>query len=169
MSIVVDKIVELVDGLYDQANFHEAMKPPEVFRDRDQMASPSELGEWAAYIAAHREFVAEQLQEARRMKAVVSVMHKTAVDAHQDKMDSALADNAGALIARGFAMQERLAHTKVSLVEGSVEVRASEIQLKRLEAAVETLDHCHREWRAGEFTLDRMIRLTQLRLQMSEI
>jgi len=147
----------------------EATDPPQVFRDRDQQATPSLLQEWAQYVASMREFVAEHLQAGRHQLALVDALLKVGTGDHEDQLNGKLSEDAGALINRGFAAQERMAHAKVSLVEGMVDLRAAEMQRDRLKATVDQLDHCHREWRAAEFTIDRMVRLTQLRLQLSEL
>jgi hypothetical protein len=168
MSQITLKIKTEVDVAMDNPNLEEAKKAPAVFRDRDQQAAPSQLAEWATYIAARREFVAEVMQSASHTLALVDVMLEALRESNDDELNAKLAENAPALINRGFAAQERMAHAKVSLVEASVDYRAAKMQRDRLAATVKQIEHVHREWRNAEFTLDRMIRLTQLRLQMSE-
>ena len=168
MTKTADRIKGHVDEFMDKTPAEAAM-PPEVFRDRDQQATPSLLQEWAQYVASQREFVAEHLQMGRGQLLLVDSLLKVATGDHDDRLNAKLADDAGILINRGFAAQERMAHAKVSLVGGRVDLRAAEIQRDRLKTMVDQLEHVHREWRAAEFTIDRMVRLTQLRLQLSEL
>lgn len=166
------EIAERIQGHVDEfiaGLAAETLEPPEVFRDRDQQATPSLLQEWARFVASQREFVAEGLQEARRTLDVVDAMMKVTEGDHEDKLNEKLAEDAATLINRGFAAQERMAHAKLSLVEDRVDLRGAIMQRDRLASTVQQLEHCHREWRAAEFTIDRMVRLTQLRLQLSEL
>lgn len=145
-----------------------ALEPPKVFRDHDQQATPSQLQEWAQYVASEREFVSEKLLLAAASSRLIGVMQTALEDEVQDRIDSELAGKAGYMINRGFAAQERMAAAKLSQAESMVQLRAGRLQVERLSSLVKQLEHVHREWRAAEFTLDRMIRLTQLRLQLSE-
>lgn len=163
-----DQIKAAVDGIFERANLAHASTPPMVFRDHDQQAAPSQLQEWAMFVAAQREFVAEELQHAAHTLRLVDAILQVADDEVTDAIDEKLAEDGPVLINRGFAAQERMAHAKVSQLERMVDARAGRVQRERLAAAVAQLEHVHREWRNAEFTLDRFIRLTQLRLQMSE-
>lgn len=165
---MTSRIKELVDGVFADPNLAAAITPPRVFEDRDQQATPSQLAEWASFIAANREFVGSVLQNARHTFDLVTTMHKALLDEAEDRLDGKVSGDAGVLINRGFAAQERMAHAKLSQAEGSVLVRASQLQVDRLGAMVRQLDHVHREWRADEFTLDRMIRIAGLRAAISE-
>jgi hypothetical protein len=147
----------------------EVLVAPEVFRDRDQLASPSDLGEWAMYVAAQREFVAEHLQEARHTLDLITAMQRVLAEETDDDLQVKLSEDAPVLINRSFAAQERMAHAKVSQVDRMVVVRAGQLQVDRLSAMVRQLDHVHREWRAAEFTIDRLVRITQMRLTISEV
>jgi hypothetical protein len=147
----------------------EALTPPNVFRDHElDEITPTLLGEWAAYVAANREFVAEQLQIAQHTYDLVQSMQKALEDEAEDGLNEELSSQAGYLINRGFAAQERMASAKLSQVERSVHLRAGRLQVERLGAMVRQLRHVHGEWRAAEFTLDRMVRITQVRLTLSE-
>ena len=168
MTEIAGTVKRHVDSVFDIPGIEDAAKSPEVFIDRDQQATPSLLQEWAQYVASNREFVGMMLSEARHTLDLCDAIMKVAVGDHEDRLNSKLSDDAGALIHRGFAAQERLAHAKVSLVEGRVDLRGAEMQRDRLAALVGSLDRAHREWRANEFTIDRMIRLQQLRLQLAE-
>ncbi len=161
IKIQVDQVFESLP--------HDVLIPPKVFRDRDQLASPSDLGEWAMYVAAQREYVAEYLQLARHTLDLVVAMQRALTEDAEDALNEELASSAGYLINRNFAAQERMATAKLSQVETSVTVRAGQLQVDRLAAMVRQLDHIHREWRAAEFTIDRMVRITQMRLTISEI
>ncbi len=165
---IADKIKTQVDAVFANPNLAPAVAAPEVFRGHDQQAAPSQLQEWAMFVASQREFVAEMLQEAAHtLKLVDAIITVTAAEAG-DELDAKLSTDAAILVNRGFAAQERVAHAKVSQVQRMVDLRAAQMQRERLGAVVQQLEHVHREWRSAEFTLDRFIRLTQLRLQMSE-
>lgn len=165
---MTDKIKTQVDQVFADPNLAAAITPPNVFRGHDQQASPTQLGEWAQFIAAQREFVAEVLQTARHTLDLVTTMQEALSADAEDRLDERLSDDAGVLINRGFAAQERKAHAKLSQAERTVQVRAGKLQVDRLAAMVRQLEHVHREWRAAEFTLDRMIRITNLRMALSE-
>lgn len=166
--MTVDLMKDHVDDIYSATGIDEALEAPSVFRDADQMVSPSQLGEWAQYVASQREYVAEFLQEAQLKLAIVTAMQKALKDDIEDRIDTRLSEDAATLLNRGFAAQERKAHAKLSQADHMVEVRAGNLQLERLQAKVKELEHVHREWRSAEFTIDRMIRVTQLRLQLAE-
>lgn len=168
MSELRDKIKVTVDGAF-AALLPEVLDEVEVFRDRDQQASPTQLGEWAMFVASKREYVAEGLRGAQLALDLVKVMQQAAEDFMGDAVDESLITNAQTLVNRGFAAAERQAYANVSQVDDMVDVRAGRVQLARMEGVVRQLRALHAEWRASEFTLDRMIRVTQLRLSVSEI
>jgi len=159
----------MVDAIYGRPGLAKALEPPAIFRDRDQQQAPSQLGEWAAFVASQREFMAEELQAARYTLDLVTVIADVLGEDVEDKLDAELSRSAGRLINLGHAWQERRAAANLSLLESRVELRGERMQVSRLDATVRQLDHLHREWRAAEFTIDRMIRVTNLRLAMSEV
>lgn len=120
------------------------------------------------FVASEREFVSEVLQQAAHSLKLVDAILTLTEDEVEDELNVKLSEDAATLVNRGFAAQERMAHAKVSQVSRMVDLRAARMQRERLGAVVQQLEHVHREWRAAEFTLDRMIRLTQLRLQMTD-
>ena len=164
-----ERIKEQVDQVFAMSGLLDTLEPPKVFQGHDQQATPSQLGEWAQFVAARREFVAERLQEARHTLDLVTAMQRAVAEELDDSLQEKLSDDAPVLVNRGFAAQERMAHAKLSQAESTVRVRAGQLQVDRLNAMVRQLDHVHREWRAAEFTLDRMVRITNLRLAISEI
>lgn len=169
MTAAVDRIKAQVDQVF-ALPLTDALEPPKLFRDHElDEITPRVLGEWAAYVAANREFVAEQLQIAQHTLDLVSSMQAMLEEEADDALSAELSEKAGYLINRGFAAQERMASAKLSQAAGSVQVRAGRLQVDRLAALVKQLRHVHGEWRAAEFTLDRMIRITNLRLTISEL
>ncbi len=169
MTEIAAKVKGHVDEVFEIAGIDQTIAVPRVFQDRDQQAAPSQLQEWAQYVASNREYVSEHLQAAQHTLALVDAMLEAAEGDAEDRLQERLSENAPILINRGFAAQERMAHAKVSLVERSVDLRAARVQRNRLSALVGQLKMAHGEWRAAEFTLDRMVRLTTLRLQLSEV
>ncbi len=163
------RVKKMVDEIYARPGLLKALEPPAIFRDRDQQAAPSQLGEWAQFVAASREFMSEELQAARYALDLVTVITDVLAEDVEDLLDKELAQSAGRLINLGHAWQERRAAANLSLLERRVELRGERMQVSRLAATVRQLEHLHREWRAAEFTIDRMIRVTNLRLAMSEV
>ncbi len=164
----IGQIKPLVDTFVSQEYLDDALKPVSVFQHVD-MLSPTEMGEQAQRVAAQREFVAEILSEGRRILSVCNTIYETIEAEYQDAMDVQLSEQAGYLIARGYAMDERRADAKTRLVGQMIEVRAVKMQKDRQAVYVKLLDDIHYEWRASEFTLDRLVRITNLRLTLSEV
>lgn len=162
-------IKQQVDEIFGMTGLTEALTVPKIFQDSDPQGwSPTALAETAHEVAARREFCAAVLGEARHTLDLVTAMQGALEAGVEDQVDASLQGNAARLINLGQAAQERMATAKLSQIEPMVEVRAAKLQVDRLHAMERQLDLAHREWRATEFALDRIIRLTQLRLALSE-
>ncbi len=156
-----------IDG--DPDRLQGAMIPVEVFRGHEDFFSPTDLGEEAQQVAASREYVAEILSEGHRILSVCDTILVSCEEEYGDALDVRLAERASFLIASGYAMDERRADAKTYLIQDRIQVRAVKMQRERLATFVTILEEIHREWRATEFTLDRLVRITNLRLLVSEV
>lgn len=165
----IGQIKPLVDTFVSQESLESALEPVEVFQGQVDFDSPTELGEQAQRVAAQREFVAGILSEGRRILSVCDTIYESIDAEYQDALNVRLSEQAGYLIARGYAMDERRADAKTKLVGEMIQVRAVKMQRDRLATFVRLLDDNHREWRSNEFTLDRLVRITNLRLALSEV
>jgi len=163
------QIKPLVDAFVSQDSLAGALTPVEVFRGHEDFFSPTELGEEAQQVAASREFVAEILTDGHRILSICDTILGSVEEEYQDAYHAMLAERATYLIASGYAMDERRADAKTRLVADSIQVRAVKMQRERLATFVTILEEIHREWRATEFTIDRLVRLTNLRLTISEV
>ena len=161
---LIESIVADTDGL---SRIEESY--PNVFIDRDQQATPDKLGEWAAYIASQREYIGAALSDANVVLDTVMEKLRLAEAVVEERRDTYLSENASSTFSQGLAAQERQARANLSVAELRMQLRPAQIAVAGLRSYVKQLESQHREWRANEFTLDRMIRITQLRLQMSEI
>ena len=162
-------IKEQVDQIFGMVGLNEALAMPTTFQDSDRATvSPGALADMSHEVAAKREFCAAVLGEARHTLDLVTAMQAALEAGVDDQVQLSLQSNAARLINLGHAAQERAASAKLSQIEPMVEVRAAKLQVDRLHAMERQLDLAHREWRATEFALDRIIRLTQLRLALSE-
>lgn len=170
MSIdYIEQIKPLVDTFVSQEALEGALTPVEVFRGHEDFFSPTELGEEAQQVAASREFVAEILSEGHRILSICDTIFDSIDEEYRDALNVRLADRANYLIAKGYAMDERRADAKTFLIHDRIQVRAVKMQRDRLATFVTILDGLHREWRATEFTIDRLVRITNLRLAISEV
>lgn len=164
-----DKIKTHVDTFLSQTGLDAALTHPSTFGDLDEQVAPGELSEMAQGVAAQREFTGAMLAEAERTQAMIDAILKAIQEDFDTELANSLADNANKLISRGWAIDERRANAKLSLADRMIDKRAAEMQRDRMDMYVKLLRAAYNEWRATEFAIDRIVRITNLRLNISEV
>lgn len=168
MSQYAPRVKAAVDAFLESEMLDAALEPVRVFSDRDDLDSPTVLTEEAQRVAAQREFVAEVLGEAARTLGYVSDVTDIVEGEYNDGLDRKLSENAGRLISKGFAIDERRAEARMAMIQEAVDLRACELQRNKMKSYERQLRDIHSEWRAAEFTIDRLVRITNVRLAIGE-
>ena len=119
--------------------------------------------------SALRERAAAVLSDMRTLLITAEEMVTTQGFDMRTTLDGARVSGANSGVTQGFAWGERESAANLSVIEDMIALRRSEQGLTRFRDIVREADDKYRAWRDREWTLDRVLRLQQLRSHMGEV